>query len=102
VVYWKKLFVTVDFKVILTLFSFFIILSNVSCLISSLISQTKWGVDFIVSAVLYVIAFYFLGSYIKTAEEGLSVLLAVIGFCLSILFFLILLVVKRFLPELNN
>lgn len=95
----KKLFVTIDFKVILTLFSFFIVLSNVSCLISWFIFRTKWIVDFIVSAVLYVIAFYVFGSFIATAEEGLNVILAIIGFCVNILFFIILLGVKFFLPK---
>jgi hypothetical protein len=98
VVYWKKLFITVDFKVILILFSSFIVISNVSCLISSLISKSKWVVDFFISAVLYVVAFYIFGSFIETAEEGLNVFLAFVGFCVNILFFIILLVVKRFLP----
>lgn len=97
VVYWKKLFITVNFKVILTLFIFFIVLSNVSCFISSLISK-KWIVDFMVSAVLYVVAFYIFGSFIATAEEGLNVVLAIIGFCANLLFFVILMVVKKFFP----
>ena len=97
-VYWKKLFVTVDFKVILILFSSFIVISNLSCLISSLISKRKWVVDFFISAVLYVVTFYIFGSFIETAEEGLNVFLAFVGFCVNILFFIILLVVKRFLP----
>jgi hypothetical protein len=100
VVYWKKLFITVDFKVILTLFASFIVISNISCLISSLISKGKWFVDFIVSAVLYVVAFYIFGSFIETAEEGLNFFLAFAGFCISILFFIILLLVKRFLPKM--
>jgi hypothetical protein len=100
VVYWKKLFITIDFKVILTLFASFIVLSNISCLISWGISKKHWSVDFFVSAVLYVVAFYIFGSFIETAEEGLNVFLAFAGFCINILFFIILLIVKRLLPKM--